>query len=164
MLELAVYLKSKGHDVWAGCRKDSPVFEKCKNSGIKTAEFNFPEKGTGRLRKNIAHITDFIKENKIDIVHSNTNYDRTAGAAAAHLAGISHVASVHSLQSISHNLTHWARNKFLVDMFAADGNIVKNFLVNEDKIDVEKIKVINLGIDPESMERDERLRKKTRNE
>ncbi len=164
VLELALYLKSKGHDVWAGCRKDSPIFEKCRNSGIKTAEFDFPEKGTGRLRKNIALIKDFVKEYKIDIVHSNTNYDRTAGAVAAQLAGISHVASVHSLQSISHNLTHWARNKFLVDMFAADGNIVKDFLVNEDKIDGEKIKVINLGIDPESMERDEQLRKKVRNE
>jgi glycosyltransferase involved in cell wall biosynthesis len=164
VLELASYLKSRGHDVWAGCKKDSPVFEKCRNSGIRTAEFNFPKKGTGKLRKNIAHITDFIKQNKIDIVHSNTNYDRTAGAVAAQLAGISHVASVHSLQSISHNLTHWARNKFLVDMFAADGNIVKDFLVNEDKIDEKKIKVINLGIDPESMEHDERLRKNARNE
>lgn len=164
VFELALYLKSKGHDVWAGCRKDSPVFEKCRNSGIKTAEFDFPEKGAGRLRKNIAHIKDFIKENKIDIVHSNTNYDRTAGAVAAQLAGISHVASVHSLQSICHNLTHWARNKFLIDMFAADGNIVKDFLGNEDKIDERKIRVINLGIDPESMERDEQQRKKVRNE
>ncbi len=164
VLELASYLKSKGHDVWAGCRIDSPIFQKCKISGINTAEFDFPEKGTGRLRKNIAHVKDFIRENKIDIVHSNTNYDRTAGAAAAQLAGIPHVASIHSLQSISHNLTHWARNKFMIDMFAADGNIVKDFLVKEDKINEKKIKVINLGIDPESMKHDELLRKKVRNE
>ena len=164
VLELAVFLSVKGHNVWVGCRKDTPLYIKCRNSDIKTAEFDFPEKGTGGLRKNIKAIKDFIGENNIQIVHSNTNYDRTAGAAAAELAGAKHTASVHSLESISHNLTHWARNKFFVDLFIADGNIVKEFLVKEDKIDENKIKVINLGIDPESMERNNDLRKKVRND
>jgi glycosyltransferase involved in cell wall biosynthesis len=162
--KLAVYLSAKGHNVWTGCRKDTPLYFKCKESGIKTVLFDFPEQGTGGLRKNIKAIKNFIEENKIQIVHSNTNYDRTAGAAAAELAGAKHTASVHSLQSISHNITHWARNKFFVDLFIADGNIVKEFLVSEDKINENKIKVINLGIDPVTMERDDDLRKKVRDE
>jgi len=164
VLELAVFLSVKGHNVWVGCRENTPLYIKCRNSDIKIAEFDFPEKGTDRLRKNIRAIKDFIEENNIQIVHSNTNYDRTAGAAAAELADAKHTTSVHSLQSIRHNLTHWARNKFFVDLFIADGNIVKEFLVKEDKIDENKIKVINLGINPESMERDNNLREKVRNE
>lgn len=164
VVSLAGFLSGKGHNVWAGCREGTPIYGKCRNTGIKTARFDFPEKGTGGLRKNIKAIKQFIEENKIQIVHSNTNYDRTAGAAAAGLAGAKHAASVHSLESVRHNLTHWARNKFFVDLFIADGNIVKEFLLREDKIDENKIRVINLGIEPSTMERSDVLREKARNE
>lgn len=164
VLELAGYLGESGHNVWVGCRKDTPLYDKCSQAQIKTVHFEFPENGKGSLRKNISAIKEFIVSNKIEIVHSNTNYDRTAGAVAAELAGAVHIASVHSLQSISHNLTHWTRNKFLVDLFIADGESVKASLVKKDKISRNIISVINLGIDPESMKRDENLRRKIRNE
>jgi glycosyltransferase involved in cell wall biosynthesis len=70
----------------------------------------------------------------------------------------------HSLQSISHNITHWTRNKFFVDKFLADGEIVKNFLIRKDKIDEKKIAVINLGIEPDLYKRDEAKRAGIRNE
>jgi L-malate glycosyltransferase len=162
--ELAAYLKASGNKIWVGCRKDTPLFKKCAEAGINTALFDFPEKGTGKLGKNIKAVRDFAEKNRVQIIHSNTNYDRTAGAAAAGLEGIKHIASVHSLQSISHNFTHWARNKFFIDAFIADGNIVKEFLMKKDKIEQKKIRVINLGIDPAFMKRDERLRKDVRNE
>ncbi len=162
--ELADYLLAKGHDVWVGCRESTPLCIKCRDSGINVAGFDFPERGTGKLSGIIKRIKDFAVKKGIEIVHSNTNYDRTAGAAAAELAGAKHAASVHSLESISHNLTHWVRNKFFVDMFIADGITVRDFLVRENKIDREKIKVINLGIDPASMLPDDKMRSSVRKE
>jgi glycosyltransferase involved in cell wall biosynthesis len=164
VLELSSFLKSTGIEVWAGCMKDSPLFSKCMDAGIKTAAFDFPEGGKGKLKKNVKAIKEFILSNDIQIVHTNTNYDRTAGAFAAEMAGAAHIASVHSLQSISHNLTHWTRNKFFVDCFLADGEIVKDVLIKEDKISAEKIFTINLGIDPELFKRDSEKRTKVRNE
>ncbi len=163
MLELAGYLKSNGHDIWIGCRINTPLYDKCSKAGIKTAEFDFPENGKGKLRKNINAVKEFVTGNKIQIIHTNTNYDRTIGAFAAELSGAIHIASVHSLQSISHNLTHWTRNKFFVDRFIADGESIKELLIKEDKINKDKIAVINLGIDPLSMKHDENLRRKIRN-
>jgi glycosyltransferase involved in cell wall biosynthesis len=164
VLELSSFMKSAGHEVWVGCRKNSPLYLKCAEAGIGTVPFDFPENGKGKLRKNINAIREFIKANDIQIVHTNTNYDRTAGAFAAKTSGASHAASVHSLQSISHNITHWTRNKFFVDRFLADGETVKEFLMKEDKIPERKIFTINLGIDPDLFKRDEKKRTKIRKE
>lgn len=162
--QLARFLSAKGKEVWVGCRKNTPIYTKCKDSDVKVTVFDFPEKGTGKLSHNIKSIKSFVVEKGINIVHSNTNYDRTAGAAAAELAGAKHAASVHSLESISHNLTHWARNKFFVDVFIADGKIVRDFLIKENKIDGNKIRVINLGIEPDSMALNDKLRINVRKE
>ena len=164
VFQLADFLKSKGNDVWVGCRKDTPLYMKCSDAGISTVILDFPENGKGRLKKNVNAVKKFVADNSVQIVHTNTNYDRTAGAIAAELAGAVHIASVHSLQSISHNITHWTRNKFFVDKFLADGKIVKDFLVREDKIDDKKISVINLGINPDLYKRDSEKRVKLRSE
>ena len=164
VLQLANFLKSTENDVWVGCRKGTPLYIKCIEAGISAAAFDFPENGKGRLKKNINTIKEFISGNGIQIVHTNTNYDRTAGAFAAELAGAAHIASVHSLQSISHNITHWTRNRFFVDKFLADGKIVKDFLMKEDKINEKKISVINLGIDPALYKHDKAKRTRIRNE
>jgi len=164
VLQLAGFLKFKGNNVWVGCRKDSPLYVKCSEAGISTVIFDFPENGKGKLKKNVIAVMEFVSDKGIQIIHTNTNYDRTAGAVAAELAGSVHIASVHSLQSVSHNITHWTRNKFFVDKFLADGEIVKNFLVKEDKIDEKKIYVINLGIEPDLYKRDNAKRASVRNE
>jgi glycosyltransferase involved in cell wall biosynthesis len=164
VLQLANFLKSTENDVWVGCRKGTPLYIKCIEAGISAAAFDFPENGKGRLKKNINTIKEFISGNGIQIVHTNTNYDRTAGAFAAELAGAAHIASVHSLQSISHNITHWTRNRFFVGKFLADGKIVKDFLMKEDKINEKKISVINLGIDPALYKHDKAKQTRIRNE
>jgi glycosyltransferase involved in cell wall biosynthesis len=164
VLQLAGFLRFKGNDVWVGCRKDTPLYTKCSEAGINTVIFDFPENSKGKLKKNVNAVKEFVSDNGIQIVHTNTNYDRTAGAVAAELAGAVHVASVHSLQSISHNITHWTRNKFFVDKFLADGKIVKSFLIRKDKIDEKKISVVNLGIEPDLYKHDNAKRAALRSE
>ncbi|MBE2226882.1 MAG: glycosyltransferase family 4 protein [Ignavibacteria bacterium] len=148
--QLAKLLTQKGHKVWVSCRKDNIIYCKCIEEGIGVFPVDYPEhSGKSDLWKNSRILGKFIKENKIDIVHSNTNYDRTAGAFAAKFAGVKHVSNVHSFHSISHNLTHWYRNKFLIHHFMVDGVCTKDLLINEDKIDPAKITLLHLGLDPE---------------
>lgn len=162
VLILSKYLKEKGYDVTVCCRSDNLLYEKAKEENIKLFDIDFPRKGKEFTYGKI--IYNFVKNNKIDIVHTNTNYDRTVGAFAAKLAGAKHVANVHSFQSISHNITHFIRNKFFTDRILSDGESIKQLLVQKDSINSEKIKVIHLGIDPESMKRDYALRDKVREE
>ena len=163
--QLGKKLTQNGHNVWISCREDSVLYSKSINDGIKVFPVDYPpNSGKGKLWKNSKILARFIKENKIDIVHSNTNYDRTAGAFAAKLSGIKHVSNVHSFHSISHNLTHWHRNRFLIHHFLADGTCIKDLLINEDKIDPAKITLLHLGLDPEQNKKDPETRKKIRNE
>jgi len=163
--QLAKLLTQKGHKVWVSCRKDNIIYCKCIEEGIGVFPVDYPEhSGKSDLWKNSRILEKFIKENKIDIVHSNTNYDRTAGAFAAKLAGVKHVSNVHSFHSISHNLTHWYRNKFLIHHFMVDGVCTKDLLINEDKIDPAKITLLHLGLDPELNKKDPETGKLIRKE
>lgn len=163
--QLAKLLTQKGHKVWVSCRKDNIIYARCLKDGIGVFPLDYPEhSGKSDLWKNSRILGRFVKENNIDIVHSNTNYDRTAGAFAAKLAGVKHVSNVHSFHSISHNLTHWYRNKFLIHHFMVDGVCTKELLINEDKIDPSKITLLHLGLDPEQNKKDPETRKQIRAE
>lgn len=153
--QLAKLLTQKGHKVWVSCRKDNIIYSRCLDEGIGVYPLDYPEhSGKSDLWKNSRILSNFVKEQNIDIVHSNTNYDRTAGAFAAKFAGVRHVSNVHSFHSISHNLTHWYRNKFLIHHFMVDGVCTRELLINEDKINPSKITLLHLGLDPEQNKKD----------
>lgn len=163
--QLAKLLTQKGHKVWVSCRKDNIIYSRCINEGIGVFPLDYPEhSGKSDLWKNSRILGRFIKENNTDIVHSNTNYDRTAGAFAAKFAGVKHVSNVHSFHSISHNITHWYRNKFLIHHFMVDGVCTKDLLINEDKIDPAKITLLHLGLEPEQNKKDPETRRQIRKE
>lgn len=163
--QLAKLLTQKGNNVWVSCRKDNIIYGRCVEEGIGVFPLDYPaHSGKGDLWKNSKILAKFIKENKIDIVHSNTNYDRTAGAFAAKFAGVKHVSNVHSFHSISHNLTHWYRNKFLIHHFMVGGVCTKDLLINEDKIEPAKITLLHLGLDPEQNKKDPETGIQIRNE
>ncbi len=161
--QFANLLKQRGHKVWVSCRNDNLIYSRCIEEGIDVFPVDYPEhSGTNRVWKISGELSQFIKQNSIDIVHSNTNYDRTAGAFAAKRAGVPNVTTNHSFHSIMHNLTHWYRNKFLISHFIVDGQCTKDLLVNEDKIDPKKISLIHLGLDPEQNKKDPEIRKQIR--
>ncbi len=162
--QFADLLQKNGNNVWVSCRKDNLIFEKCIKAGIKVFPLDYPKKGKGKLLKIINALKKFIVDNKIDLVHSNTNYDRTAGAFAAKWAGVKHVTTNHSFHSIEYNPTHWYRNTRLVDHFIVDGECTKELLLKDDSIKEDRITLIHLGIDPGTMNRENALREKMRNE
>ncbi len=162
VLELAKALQKRGHNVWVSCKPDNLLKSKCEDANIKVIPIDFPSRGA--LVKIIVQLKNIIHHYKIQILHSNSNYDRTAGAFAAKLAGITHVTNVHSFHSIQHNLTQWLRNNMCTDQFIVDGFCVKDILSNKDGISSSKISVVHLGVDPGSMQRDTMLRQHIRQE
>jgi glycosyltransferase involved in cell wall biosynthesis len=153
VLQLTKSLKLQGHKVWISCPPDSLLFEKCKLEDIRVLPLAYPKRDKGSLISIVNQIKKFSLNNNIQIIHSNTNYDRTAGAFAAYLAKTASVTTVHSYHSISHNLTHWLRNKYLIDAFIADSMKIKNLLLEQDNIAESKVSLINIGIDPDKMKR-----------
>ena len=162
VLELAKELTKRGHSIIVTCKPENLLRVKCEEACIRTLPLDFPPQG--KLFKFVNELKSIIQQEHIQIVHTNTNYDRTAGGVSARLCGVKHVTNVHSFHSLRHNLTHWIRNKWTTDHFLVDGVCVKELLVNEDGIPADKISVIYLGVDPESMKRDEPQRRRVRGE
>lgn len=162
VLELAKALRKHGHNVWVSCKPNNLLLEKCKSAQVPVFPINFPS--TSKLWNSVAMLKTFIQKHNIRLVHTNSNYDRTAGAFAARLGGARHVTNVHSFHSISHNITHWVRNQYATDKFIVDGVCVKELLMNDDGIPERKIAVLHLGVDPDTMKKDSSLRNRVRTE
>ena len=160
--ELATALNSRGHVAYVACKPGNLLSDKCRRRNVDVVEVDFPPKG--KLMKFIRLLSRTIRDFAIDVVHTNSNYDRTAGAFAARLCGIPHVTNVHSFHSLQHNVTHWLRNRFATDHFIVDGYCVQELLTKEDGIAGDRISVIYLGVDPATMVRDEVVRRRVRRE
>ncbi len=161
VLVLATTLISRGHRVIVSCRPDNLLAEKCAANSVPVAPVGFPERG--KLLENVRRLKEIVRKENIDIVHTNTNYDRTAGALAARLGGARHVANVHSYHSISHNLTHRIRNRYWTDSFIALGEGAKEILIR-DGIPAGKIDIVRLGLDPDANVRSPELGARVRAE
>jgi glycosyltransferase involved in cell wall biosynthesis len=162
VLELARSLRSRHHDVVVVCKPGNLLYQKCREAQIPVRPLDFP--GQGQLLKHILKLREIIRELGIQIVHTNSNYDRTAGAFASRISGAAHVTNVHSFHSLRHNLTHRLRNAKATDHFIVDGQCVKDMLIEKDRIAPERISVVYLGVDPDAMRPDEALRSKIRSE
>ncbi len=160
---LAKYLQSSCHNIFISCPENSLLNKKCSGIGIKVFHLDYPKKGTGNLSRIIGGLKRIIKNENIQIVHSNTNYDRTASAFATIGTHANHAASIHSYYSIQRNLTHLIRNKYYIKQFIASGEKIKQLLMKNDRIPEDKITSINLGIDINEMKRD-KVKRKTRRE
>lgn len=160
VLILATYLKRRGHRVWVSANPGHLLLKKCEEINIETIPILY--KGMSRVFSVASLLRKELRHRKIDIVHSNANYDRTCSAIAAAFSAVRHVATVHSAHSIQHNPTHWLRNRIGTAHFIAVAEAVKQVLVDEDKIPPSKITVIPNGVENTSKEFQKEARGKTR--
>ncbi len=144
VLNLAEGLRKRGHNIIICPMENSMLAEESVNRGFET--ITIPYGFRGKEFKAVRLMTDMLKEKKIDIIHSNSNIDRTISAFVSRRIGCKNIASVHSCHSICHNILHWYRNKYLINHFIADGYSLKNILIKQDKISDEKITVIHSGV------------------
>ncbi len=162
VLNLAEGLSQRGHEVLIAPLLNSELEETSAKKGFET--IGIPYGAHGKEFNAVRILSNFIKGKKIDIVHSNSNLDRTIAAVAGRLNGARNISSVHSCLSINRNIVHWYRNKYLVNHFTPVGFSTKKIMVETDKIPSEKITVVHIGISEKQIKRTEDGRKKIRNE
>jgi len=162
VLILAKYLAKRGHSVLVSANPGHLLLKKCDEAGIKTAPI--PYVGMSRVFEVSRMLRAVLRDQAVEIIHSNANYDRTCAALAAALLPVRHVAGVHSAHSIQHNITHWMRNRWGVDQFIADAEAVKTVLMEEDGIPGSHVTVIPIGVESGITEDKARVRAAVRAE
>jgi glycosyltransferase involved in cell wall biosynthesis len=148
VLILAKHLQLRGHDVTVSALPGHLLLSKCRTEGISTLPIDY--QGMDRVFAVAKKLRRELQDRKIDIIHSNANYDRTVAAIAAAWTHVRHVAGVHSSHSIQHNLTHWVRNRWGIDHFVTDAEAGKQVLVEEDHIPPRRVTVVPIGIEAEA--------------
>jgi glycosyltransferase involved in cell wall biosynthesis len=150
VLILAKYLRLRGHTVTVSALPGHLLLEKCAASGIPIVPIDF--RGMHRVVAVASTLRSALRHRRIDVVHSNANYDRTVAALAAAGTRVRHVAGIHSAHSIQHNITHWLRNRWGIHHFVTDADAGKAVLVQEDHIDPRRITTVPIGIEDQSPE------------
>jgi glycosyltransferase involved in cell wall biosynthesis len=162
VLHLAEGLLQKGHEVMIAPLANSELEETSRKRGLET--FGIPYGAHGKEFKAVGTMINTFRSRKVDIIHTNTNLDRTIAAVLGKILGAINISTIHSCLSIRRNLIHWYRNKYLIDHFTPVGYSTKKIMVETDKISPQKITVVHIGIPVERIKRTEEGRRKIRNE
>ncbi len=162
VLHLAEGLSQRGHEILIAPLINSELEETSRKKGFKTV--GIPYGAHGKEFNAIRILIRAFKGNKIDIIHTNSNLDRTIAAAAGKFIGAKNISTIHSCLSINRNIVHWYRNKYLIDHFTPVGHSTKKILIEHDKITPQKITVVHIGIPEERIIRSEQGRAKIRRE
>jgi glycosyltransferase involved in cell wall biosynthesis len=144
VLYLARGLREKGHKIYIAPLDNSELFELSKSEAFDV--FGIPYGKNGNEIKAVKKFLKFTRDLNIDIVHSNSNTDRTIAAISGRLIKAVNFTSIHLCMSIRRNLTHFIRNKYLIDYFTPVGLETKLILMQKDRIPEKKISVINIGL------------------
>jgi len=147
VLFLAGGLRRRGHHVIIAPMTGSDLAAKAREENHEVIEIPY----AGSKLHAINMFAKALKNKNIDIIHTNSNIDRTVGAFVAKKLHCTCVASIHSCFSIQRNLTHWYRNKFLINHFTPDGYSTKKILLEKDGIPERKITVVHDGVPHESI-------------
>lgn len=162
VLHLAEGLTSKGYEILVAPLIDSELEAVSRQKGFKT--FGIPYGAHGKEFNAIRTMIKLFRERNIDIVHTNSNLDRTIAAAAGKIIGAKNISTIHSCLSISRNIIHWYRNRYLIDHFTPVGHSTQKIMVNTDHISPEKITVVHIGIPESRIKSSESGRKRIRAE
>ena len=161
-LYLAEGLRERNHKVIIAPLKNSALAGEARERKFLVYEIPYGLKG--REFNAVKVLYNYLRKEKIDIVHSNSNLDRTIAAFAGKFIGAKNFTTVHSCLSISRNVTHRFRNKFLIARFTPVGFSTKDILINMDLIPEEKISVVHIGLPPAQFVYSSEGRRKIRNE
>lgn len=162
VLHLAEGLSQRGHDILIAPLINSELEEASSKKGFKT--FGIPYGAHGKEFNAVRILIRKFKDENIDIIHTNSNLDRTIAAAAGKYVGAKNISTVHSCLSIKHNIIHWYRNRYLIDHFTPVGHSTKRLMIETDKISPQKITVVHIGIPEERIKRSEEGKAKIRKE
>jgi glycosyltransferase involved in cell wall biosynthesis len=160
VLILARHLRLRGHTVAVSALPGHLLLEKCSQEQIPAIPINY--RGMGRVFTVAHELRGHLRARRIEVVHSNANYDRTVAAMAAAFTPIRHVAGIHSAHSIQFNITHWLRNKWGIDRFITDADAGRDVLVDTNHIPGWKVTTVPIGFEETDKAKAARVRPVTR--
>jgi glycosyltransferase involved in cell wall biosynthesis len=144
VLHLVEGLSQKGHEIIVAPLVNSELEITSRQKGFET--YGIPYGAHGKEFKAVRTMVNLFRGRNIDIVHTNSNLDRTIAAAAGRIIGARNISTIHSCLSINRNVVHWFRNRYLIDHFTPVGHSTKKIMVETDNILPEKITVVHIGI------------------
>ncbi len=162
VLYLADGLSAKGHEILIAPLAGSELERVARDKGYET--FGVPYAAHGKEFNAVRVMIKALKGKNINIVHTNSNLDRTIAAVAGRFIGAKNISTIHSCLSINRNIIHWYRNNYLIHHFTPVGYSTRKIMVETDKISPNKITVVHIGIPVEKIKRTEEGRKKVRQE
>ncbi|MGP1507066.1 MAG: glycosyltransferase [Campylobacter sp.] len=124
------------------CKKGSKIGENAIKNGLEVAYFDF--KSSFDL-KSIFALVKFIKTRKIDILNSHSGKDTWVGGLAAKIAGIKFIRTRHLSNKINPSRLNFINS--LADFIITTGESVRLAMINENRINPNKILSIPTGID-----------------
>lgn len=162
VLYVARGMRERGHRVIIAPLAGSMLAAEAKARGFETREV--PYASGGREFTAARTLARVLRHDNVDVIHSNSNHDRTIGAIAARALKCASIASIHSCLSISHNITHWVRNRFLIDRFTPVGHSTARIMTGTDHIPAARISVVHIGLPEEDVRYTDEGRSKVRRE
>jgi len=136
--------QKKGYDVRIAAQPDSRLLSEAQKSGIPTLSITMNK---GLNLPAMAKLWKYIREEKIDIVHTHSSVDSRTAGIAAKLAGAAVVRSRHiSLPISKRRFTYWQYMK-LADIVIVSGSYIRERMITDNGMDPEKIVSAPAGID-----------------
>jgi glycosyltransferase involved in cell wall biosynthesis len=134
--------------------KEGVLLEEIERLGLpEIPEFKLNSFYDANFFRQLKNCVQFIKQNKIDIVHTHDFYTNVFGILAARLAGVKcKIASKRETSSMRSRAQNIIERKIFdtADKIVVNAQAVKNYLINQD-VAPEKINLIYNGLDLERL-------------
>jgi len=151
-------VREKGVEVFLACRDHAKIKQKALENGIKV--FTLPFNGSFDI-KTILALKKIIKDYHIDIINTHSGKDTWVGGIAAKLSKAKFIRTRHLSNPINPSrlnfINEWA------DFVFTTGESVKDAMIQNNRINPDKIISIPTGIDADIFDKNRYNKKECRN-
>ena len=137
-----IAVREQGVEVCLACTDHAQIKQKALDNDIQV--FTLPFRGNADF-KTLFGIKKIIQENQIDIVNTHSGKDTWVGGLAAKLAGVKFIRTRHLSNPIKSSKLNFINE--LGDYIFTTGESVRLDMINNNRIQPEKIQSIPTGID-----------------
>lgn len=137
-----IAVREKGIKVYLACRDNAKIKEKAIENNIEV--FTLPFRGNLDV-STIVYLRKIILNNNINIVNTHSGKDTWVGGIAAKLADVKFIRTRHLSNKIGTSRLNFINE--LADFIFTTGESVKDAMVNDNRINPNKILSIPTGID-----------------
>ncbi len=135
---------AKGYEMTIAAQPDSQLYQKANQAGVPAFAIKMNKK-TNFIA--MIRFVNFIKKNKIDIVHTHSSVDSRTAGIAARICGIAVVRSRHISVPLSLRKFTWFQYMQLADKVITSGNFIKNMMISRNHMLTSKIASAPAGVD-----------------